>query len=114
MKNVFNDETKAKGKCFSFYEWKTKGDQKLPYYTKRKDGKLMLLAGLYDIHQINNADKYTCAICTTNASDFFSKIHKRMPAILDQQDIKPWLSKDVRWTDRLANTLKPYQGDLDW
>ncbi|KAI8889707.1 DUF159-domain-containing protein [Backusella circina FSU 941] len=114
---VFFDRAKRDRRCIiiaqGFYEWKTKGAQKVPYYTKRKDGKLMLFAGLYDIHQINNSPKYTCAICTTPASDYFSTIHKRMPAILDQQHIKSWLSKDVRWTVQLASTLKPYQGELD-
>ena len=33
-----------------YYEWLTKGKEKLPHFTKRKDGKLLLLAGLYDCH----------------------------------------------------------------
>lgn len=31
-----------------YYEWLTKGKQKIPHYTKRNDGGIMLLAGLYD------------------------------------------------------------------
>jgi len=33
-----------------FYEWlkKNNGKEKLPHYTKRKDGKLMCMAGLWD------------------------------------------------------------------
>lgn len=35
--------------CQGFYEWlKKSGGQKVPHFTKRKDGQLMLLAGLYD------------------------------------------------------------------
>lgn len=32
----------------SYFEWLTKGKDKLPHFTKRKDGKLLLMAGLYD------------------------------------------------------------------
>lgn len=31
-----------------YYEWLKKGKERLPHFTKRKDGQLMLLAGLYD------------------------------------------------------------------
>lgn len=32
----------------SYYEWLKKGKERLPHFTKRRDGHLMLLAGLYD------------------------------------------------------------------
>jgi len=31
-----------------YYEWLTKGKDKLPHFIKHKDGKVMLMAGLYD------------------------------------------------------------------
>lgn len=31
-----------------YYEWQTKGKDKLPHFTKHPDGKVMLMAGLYD------------------------------------------------------------------
>ena len=31
-----------------YYEWQTKGKDKLPHFTKHPDGKVMLLAGLYE------------------------------------------------------------------
>jgi putative SOS response-associated peptidase YedK len=30
-----------------YYEWQTKGKEKIPYFTKHADGNLMLMAGLY-------------------------------------------------------------------
>jgi putative SOS response-associated peptidase YedK len=46
---------KQKKRCVviaqGFYEWLKKGKDKLPHYTKRKDGKLMCLAGLWDCVQ---------------------------------------------------------------
>lgn len=31
-----------------YYEWLTKGKEKIPHFFKHDDGKLMLFAGLYD------------------------------------------------------------------
>lgn len=31
-----------------FYEWLKSGKEKVPHFVKRKDGKLMLMAGLWD------------------------------------------------------------------
>ena len=31
-----------------YYEWQTKGKAKLPHFTKHPDGKVMLMAGLYE------------------------------------------------------------------
>lgn len=46
---------KKKKRCIviaeGFYEWLKKGKEKIPYYTKRKDGMLMCLAGLWDCVQ---------------------------------------------------------------
>ena len=33
----------------SYYEWLTKGKDKSPHFTKQKGGRLMLMAGLYDL-----------------------------------------------------------------
>jgi len=33
---------------FRYYEWLTKGKDKLPHFIKRKDNRLLLMAGLYD------------------------------------------------------------------
>lgn len=35
-----------------YYEWLKKGKERLPHFTKRQDGQLMLLAGLYDRAQL--------------------------------------------------------------
>lgn len=33
---------------YRYYEWQTKGKNKLPHFTKHPDDKVMLMAGLYD------------------------------------------------------------------
>jgi hypothetical protein len=46
---------KKKKRCIivaqGFYEWLKKGNQRVPHFTKRKDGQLMCLAGLWDMVQ---------------------------------------------------------------
>jgi putative SOS response-associated peptidase YedK len=46
---------KQKKRCIvilqGFYEWLKKGKDKMPHYIKRKDGKLMCVAGLWDCVQ---------------------------------------------------------------
>lgn len=46
---------KKKKRCIivaqGFYEWLKKGNQKLPHFTRRKDGQLMCFAGLWDMVQ---------------------------------------------------------------
>ena len=32
-----------------YYEWRKEDNQKIPYYVSYKDGKLLLLAAVYDI-----------------------------------------------------------------
>jgi putative SOS response-associated peptidase YedK len=34
--------------CQGYYEWLKKGKERLPYFTKRADDNLLLLAGMYD------------------------------------------------------------------
>lgn len=35
-----------------YYEWLKKGKERLPHFTKYKDGRLVLFAGLYDVAHI--------------------------------------------------------------
>ncbi|ORY94161.1 hypothetical protein BCR43DRAFT_495974 [Syncephalastrum racemosum] len=115
------ERAKNKGRCIvvadGFYEWKKLSNgKKIPYYTKRKDGKLMLFAGLYDTsHLEKDTTLYTCTIVTTSASSFFSFLHDRMPVILENgsDEITTWLSEGGWDMKKHAALLKPYEGKLD-
>jgi putative SOS response-associated peptidase YedK len=56
---------KKKKRCVvvaqGFYEWLKKGSQKVPHFTKRKDGQLMCLAGLWDMVQFEGAPRRCCS-----------------------------------------------------
>jgi putative SOS response-associated peptidase YedK len=56
---------KKKKRCIvvaqGFYEWLKKGNQKIPHFTRRKDGQLMCLAGLWDVVQFEGEWTASCA-----------------------------------------------------
>lgn len=56
----------------------------------------------------------TCTIITTAASTFFSKIHHRMPVILEPKDIDTWIDNKISWSPPVIKLLKPFGGELDW
>ncbi|ETS00307.1 DUF159-domain-containing protein [Trichoderma reesei RUT C-30] len=102
-----------------FFEWlNVSTKEKIPHFVKRKDGRLMCFAGLWDsIGNEDTGDKtYTYAIITTNSNKQLRFLHHRMPVILDtgSKELQEWLHPSRRrWTDDLQSLLKPYRGDLD-
>ncbi|KAJ3572079.1 hypothetical protein NP233_g3315 [Leucocoprinus birnbaumii] len=97
-----------------YYEWLTKGKQKLPHFTKRKDGGLMLLAGLYDSAVIDGRTLWTFTIVTTSANSSFSWLHDRQPVILSStSSVLAWLDTsttptNTSWTKQLTQLVQPY------
>jgi putative SOS response-associated peptidase YedK len=115
---------KQKKRCIviaqGFYEWlkKNGGKEKIPHYIKRKDGKLMCMAGLWDCVQYEGSDEklYTYTIITTDSNKQLNFLHDRMPVILDNgsENMRIWLDpKRNTWTNELQNLLKPYKGELE-
>ena len=68
-----------------FYEWQR--PQRQPWFFRRRDGQLLLLAGLL----LENADGLHAAIVTTSPSGDIGGIHDRMPAVLEPDMVEPWL-----------------------
>ncbi|KAL9025468.1 MAG: hypothetical protein Q9196_005715 [Gyalolechia fulgens] len=126
---------KQKKRCVvvaqGFYEWlkKNGGKEKIPHFTKRKDGQLMCFAGLWDCVQyegqpLESSDKdtsseekhYTYTIITTDSNKQLSFLHDRMPVILENGSdaIRTWLDpKRSQWSKELQSLLRPFEGDLE-
>jgi len=68
-----------------FYEWQR--PQRQPWYFRRRDGGLLLLAGLL----LEDADGVHAAIVTTGPSADVAFVHDRMPAVLEPDMVEPWL-----------------------
>ncbi|KAI9735447.1 MAG: hypothetical protein M1818_006453 [Claussenomyces sp. TS43310] len=115
---------KQKKRCIviaqGFYEWLKKpySREKIPHYTKRKDGQLLCMAGLWDCVQYEGAAEklYTYTIITTSSNKQLGFLHDRMPVILENgsEDIRKWLDpKRNSWSGELQSLLKPYEGELE-
>jgi hypothetical protein len=115
---------KQKKRCIviaqGFYEWlkKNGGKEKIPHFIRRKDGKLMCMAGLWDCVQYEGSDEklYTYTIITTDSNKQLNFLHDRMPVILENgsEDLRTWLDpKRYTWSKELQSLLKPYQGELE-
>jgi len=103
-----------------FYEWlkKNGGKDKIPHYTKRKDGELMCFAGLYDCVKYEGSEENLCTytVITTDSNKQLSFLHDRMPVILEpgSDAMKAWLDPDrVGWDKELQSILKPFTGELE-
>ena len=104
--------------CQGFYEWLKKGKEKIPHYTKRKDGQLMCFAGLWDCCDYGGKEVkvYSYTIITTESNKQLNFLHDRMPVILDpgSKEMEMWLDPNrYEWSKELQSCLKPYQGELE-
>jgi len=82
-----------------FYEWERTSRQ--PWYLRRRDGALLLLAGLL----LDEPAGRHAAIVTTDPSKDVEGIHDRMPAILEPSMVAPWLQGGD--TAMLLGLLRP-------
>jgi len=95
-----------------FYEWqRTNGKQ--PYNIRRADGRPLFFAGLWEHWEGEEGNIESCTIIVTEANEAMTRVHDRMPVILDEDRIDPWL--DAAETDkaRFAELLQPYGGELE-
>lgn len=79
-----------------FYEWRREGTGrnalKTPFRITRADGAPMALAGLWENWLgADGSEIDTAAIVTTDANGTMAAVHDRMPAILAQDQVAPWL-----------------------
>ncbi|GIZ42423.1 hypothetical protein CKM354_000569500 [Cercospora kikuchii] len=103
-----------------FYEWlkKNNGKEKIPHFMKRKDGRLMCFAGLWDMVQYEGSNEklYTYTIITTDSNKQLRFLHDRMPVIFEpgSDELKTWLDPNlIGWNKELQSMLKPYEGELE-
>lgn len=80
-----------------FYEWKSEGKAKQPYYVTRKDREVFAFAGLWERWTPLDAGSRARAlesftIVTTEATGKLRDIHLRTPVILDASGAERWLA----------------------
>lgn len=92
-----------------FFEWKSSGGIKQPFFVHLTNDAIMALAGLYDLW-VNPAGKLfkTYTIITTNSNEAMRPIHIRMPAVIDRDHEDAWISSDIKDSKVLLHMLQPF------
>lgn len=77
-----------------FYEWTKDADEnRLPWYIYEPSDAPIVFAGIFQTWDKGETPLTTCAIVTTAANTSMSKIHHRMPVILQKEDWPLWLGE---------------------
>ena len=115
-KPIFRDLLRTK-RCLvpasGFFEWKQEWGQKIPFYFYVKNDPVFAFAGLYDVwHNPAGTTLATYTIITTPANSTVAPIHRRMPAILRQEDEIRWISHYPLTAEEMQRILAPYPTEL--
>ncbi len=77
-----------------FYEWTVDDDgAKLPWFIHRADGAPLAFAAVWQDWERDSEGVTSCAVVTTAAQGAMTRIHTRMPVILDPADWPLWLGE---------------------
>jgi len=79
------------------YEWLKRPDGRQPYFISAADGSVLSFAGLWDRWKNPETGEpvISCTIIVTDANALTGSIHDRMPVVLDNADIRPWLNGEA-------------------
>jgi putative SOS response-associated peptidase YedK len=101
----------AKRRCLvvasGFFEWERAGAVKVPHHIRVRGEKAFAMAGVWEAwHSPEGTSVESCAILTTGANAFMTKIHDRMPVILPRDRWAAWLGPTPR--EELTALLTPF------
>ena len=82
-----------------YYEWKQSGGRKVPFFIQKKDGGLMLFAGLWTTWSMSSKKVFTYTILTRKAQENISAIHYRMPASIDKSKAELWINLENEFSE---------------
>lgn len=96
-----------------FYEWTRKeGEKPKPWYIFRADGTPLVCAGIHQSWGQGEDTVSTVAMVTCAANDPMSKIHHRMPVVIEEGDWALWLGETA---GKAAPLMTQAGADvLDW
>ncbi|MGQ0535987.1 MAG: SOS response-associated peptidase [Methanobacteriota archaeon] len=78
-----------------FYEWRRSGRIQTPYFIHRKDGKPMLLAGLYGKRRLDGDEALSASVVTCPPNALVATLHDRMPVVLEEAEAGRWLHPET-------------------
>lgn len=91
-----------------FYEWKSSGKSKQPFFIQMADERPFVFAGLWERWTKAQPAIESCTIITTTPNALVADIHDRMPVILTEDAAMLWLDRNVEDADLLTSLLAPY------
>ncbi len=96
----------------SFYEWRREGSVRQPFSIGRRDGRPLVLAGLWSGWRDPSTDtvRRTFTIVTTSPNETMAGIHDRMPVMLDDEVWDTWLDPALADPGQLIALLQPREG----
>ncbi len=95
-----------------FYEWKSQGKTKPPFYIHPTDGDLFAYAGLMEDWLGPNGEVMVSAcIITTEPNELMAGIHNRIPLTLPKDAWDLWLDPAAQ-TKEVQPLLVPYPAEL--
>jgi putative SOS response-associated peptidase YedK len=80
-----------------FYEWHREGSAKTPYYVSLASEQPFAFAGLWERWQSKESDDVieSATLITAGANAFMSRLHHRMPVILEPPMADRWLAGEA-------------------
>jgi putative SOS response-associated peptidase YedK len=79
-----------------FFEWDRSREPSQPYFIGNTDGSPMLFAGIWDRWTGDGGDRLeSLALLTTAAAGEISKVHDRMPVLLQVSERDVWLDSQT-------------------
>lgn len=94
---TFRDAARAR-RCLipidGYYEWKTEGRLKVPYYFRAADGGPLALGGLWSLRPAaDGAHRRTLCLVTVAPNREAGEVHARMPVVLAGAARSAWLAE---------------------
>jgi putative SOS response-associated peptidase YedK len=91
----------------AFFEWQTIEKSKIKYRIELKNKQMLSMAGIYNIFKDkNNKDYFGVVILTRPANEQMSKLHHRMPVIIDKEKEDKWLNGNYQEILDMLETLE--------
>jgi putative SOS response-associated peptidase YedK len=96
-----------------WFEWKQSTKPKTPYLFRRKDGRPIAFAGLWEEWTAPDTGELlrTCTVITTGPNHLMAPIHDRMPVILPQAAQELWLRPEPQEASVLQPLLVPNEDE---
>ena len=92
-----------------FYEWHREGDHKTPYFISLASGEAFAFGGLWESWTDKESGETieSATLITTEANEYLSRVHHRMPMLLTPETAGDWLSGDNTLVERVHDITPP-------